>query len=125
MTVHPQSTPDVPSGLRARVPASPFAWFYIVAVAATAGSGFAAESTSAILIAAALTLPASIVALPGYYVLYGLLSQVTGGNSDTSRGSASCSGTGECITSTAGGLPPGSRLRPASSESLRSRPRLL
>lgn len=75
---------------------------YVLAVAATATTGFATGSTTLILLAAGLALPASIVAVPAYYVVYGVLALVPGANPDTASGT--CSSTGACQTT--GGLAP-------------------
>jgi hypothetical protein len=53
---------------------------YVLAVAAVATCGFVAGSTALILVAFALTLPAGLPALLGYYVAYGLLAQLPGAN---------------------------------------------
>lgn len=68
---------------------TPLGCVYALGVAALATNGFTTESTAAILLAAAATLPMSLVALPAYYVAYGLLAQVPGANPSTSSTSAS------------------------------------
>ncbi|MDQ1599987.1 MAG: hypothetical protein QOD68_1461 [Actinomycetota bacterium] len=62
---------------------------YLAAVAGLATVGFVQGSPGPIVIAALLALPASIVAVPGYYVVYGLLALVTGANPSSSSGSGS------------------------------------
>jgi preprotein translocase subunit SecG len=57
-----------------------------------ATAGFVSGSPGPIVLAALLALPASIVAVPCYYVVYGLLALVTGANSSSSSGSGSGSG---------------------------------
>lgn len=45
-----------------------------------------------------LTLPASTVALPGYYIVYGVLALVPGANPDSNAGSESVSPDGTVIS---------------------------
>ena len=78
---------------------------YALCVAVVAGVGFVGDSTSTILLAAVLSLPASMIAVPGYYLAYGLLALVPGANPSGSSGSASCTAAGECNSSATGGLP--------------------
>jgi hypothetical protein len=75
---------------------------YTLTVAVVATLGFATESTSAILLAAFLALPSSAIAVPAYYVVYGLLAQVPGANPSSSTGSASCAPNGDCQASSTG-----------------------
>ncbi|HEY6935277.1 MAG TPA: hypothetical protein VI452_17910 [Marmoricola sp.] len=75
---------------------------YVVIVAAMATLGFALESTPLILLAAVLTLPSSVVAVPSYYLVYGLLAQIPGANPSRSSGSGSCAPNGGCHESTMG-----------------------
>ena len=77
---------------------------YVVIVAAVAVIGFTTGSTAVILLAGLLALPASVPAVIGYYVVYGLLAQVPGANPDSSSGSASCTASGECHGSSTGDL---------------------
>lgn len=77
-------------------------WIYPLGVAAVSALGFTTGSTPTILLAALLALPSSIVALPAFYVVYGLLGQVPGANPDSSTGSFSCGPTGDCQGSTTG-----------------------
>ena len=49
---------------------------YGLTVAAVATVGFVAESTAVILLAALLSLPVSVIALPGYYVANALVTLV-------------------------------------------------
>ncbi|WP_243056275.1 hypothetical protein [Nocardioides sp. SR21] len=79
---------------------------YVGTVAAVAGWGFATDTTAPILLAAALALPSSVPGMIGFYVAYGLLALVPGANPSSSSGSASCSPSGECVSSTTGGLAP-------------------
>jgi hypothetical protein len=87
-------------------PVSPFFWSvgsaYALGVTVIAGLGFVADSTPMILLAALLSLPASVIALPGYYVAYGLLALVPGANPSESTGSSSCTAGGVCESSTSG-----------------------
>jgi hypothetical protein len=75
---------------------------YVVAVGLLAAWGFIAEIPGPILAAAAVTLPASVVALPGYYLEYGLLAQIPGANPSHSSGSGWCGADGVCHMSTTG-----------------------
>jgi hypothetical protein len=59
-----------------------------------ATAGFVQGSPRPIVLAAALALPASIVAVPCYYLVYGLLALVTGANPSSSSGSGSGSAAG-------------------------------
>lgn len=76
---------------------------YVVAVAATAALGFGSGSTALILVAAALALPASGLALPAYYLGYGLLALVPGADPSWAYGSAQCTAAGSCARASAGG----------------------
>ena len=69
---------------------------YTLVVAVIAAVGFTAESTQLILLAALLALPASIIALPGYYFMYGMLALVPGANPSSSSGSVTCARDGSC-----------------------------
>ena len=73
-----------------------FAAIYVLVVATTAAAGFVTGSTAAILLAAFFALPASILAMPGYYFAYGVLALVPGANPSSSSGSASCDPDGSC-----------------------------
>ena len=66
---------------------------YLTAVAALATAGFVSGSPAPIVLAAVLALPASIVAVPCYYLVYGLLALVTDANPSSSSGSGSGSST--------------------------------
>lgn len=89
---------------------SPLSWsagsVYVVGVSVIAGLGFVTDSTPPILLAALLSLPASVIALPGYYAAYGLLALVPGANPSVSSGSGSCTVDGVCTSSTTGDLAP-------------------
>jgi preprotein translocase subunit SecG len=67
---------------------------YLAAVAGLATAGFVSGSPAPIVLAAVLALPASIVAVPCYYLVYGLLALVTGANPSSSSGSGSGSSVG-------------------------------
>jgi hypothetical protein len=75
---------------------------YVVAVAVVASLGFIAGSAALILLAAFITLPSSVAALPAYYIVYGLLAQVPGANPSRSSGSGSCTANGVCHSATTG-----------------------
>jgi hypothetical protein len=85
-----------------RLPIRLIASIYVLAVAVLATLGFTVGSAAIILVTAFLTLPSSIVAVPGYYIAYGLLAQVPGANPSHSRGSASCDSHGVCDAVTTG-----------------------
>jgi hypothetical protein len=89
---------------------SPSGWLvglaYAIGVAVIAAVGFAGDSTSAILVAAFLSLPASVIAIPGFYLAYGVLALVPGANPNESSGSGSCTKDGACSVSTTGDLAP-------------------
>lgn len=69
---------------------------YVLGVFVTAVVGFINESTFTILLAAALSLPTSLIALPGYYAAYGLMALVPGANPSTHSSSTSCTADGIC-----------------------------
>jgi hypothetical protein len=75
---------------------------YVGAIALIAALGFIAGSPWPIILAAALAMPASTVAMPGYYLIYGLLSLVPGANPSSSSGSQVASPDGTVITTTIG-----------------------
>lgn len=75
---------------------------YVVAVALSATVGFVGGSPWPILLAALVTLPVSIVALPGYYLLYGVLALLPGANPSSSSGTETVSSDGTVISSTTG-----------------------
>jgi hypothetical protein len=76
---------------------------YVLGVAAVSTLGFTSGSTPAILLAAFLALPSSIIAMPAYYVIYGILALLPGANPSSSTGSSSCAPNGDCQETTAGG----------------------
>jgi hypothetical protein len=80
---------------------------YVLTVAVIATCGFAGPgSTAAILTAAALALPTSIVAVPGFYMAYGLLAQFPGANPSSSTSFGGCSPEGDCYEHTTGDVAP-------------------
>lgn len=78
---------------------------YVVAVALIAAVGFTAQSPWPILLAALLAVPASIVALPCYYLAYGLLAVIPGANPSSSSGSATFAPDGRMLTEVSTGMP--------------------
>ncbi len=80
-------------------------WWYIAAVALCAMLGFILEAPWPILLAAAISLPASLITVPGYYLVYGLLALVPGANPSSSTGSGSVDASGNVISSVTTGLP--------------------
>ena len=89
-----------------RLPAlRPTRWslVYCVAVSGTAAVGFVGHWPWAIGVAALLALPASLVTVPAYYVVFGILALVPGANPSTSTGSGiSTPGAGQLTASTGG-----------------------
>ena len=79
-------------GARARAATA----FYVAVVAALAVTGFARGTPGPILTAIGLTLPASLLTVPGYYLAYGLLAQFPGATSSVSSASGSCTAAGVC-----------------------------
>ena len=79
---------------------------YVLGVATIAGAGFVQDLTWLILLAAGLALPASMVAVPGYYLAYGLLALVPGANPSTDSGSSSSGPGGTLNLAETGGLAP-------------------
>ena len=77
---------------------------YVLVVAVLGIAGFTAASAPIILLAAFLSLPSSVLAVPGYYLAYGLLALVPGANPSSNTGSGSCTPNGDCTTSTTGDL---------------------
>lgn len=78
---------------------------YVLVVAVVATMGFVTESTAVIFLAALLSLPASVIALPGYYVVYGLLALIPGAIPSESSGAAACSPDGvDCEWTSTGDL---------------------
>jgi hypothetical protein len=77
---------------------------YVAGVAGLATVGAATDSTGMILLAGVLTLPTSVAAVIGYYLVYGLLAQVPGANPDSGSGYGSCTAAGECQGSSSGDL---------------------
>ncbi len=78
---------------------------YIVTVALLAALGFAEQTPWPILVAALLAVPASIVAVPCYYVAYGLLALVPGANPSSSSGSGTVAPDGRVLTTVSSGAP--------------------
>jgi hypothetical protein len=95
-----------PSHGRSAGPRAILAVVYVLAVATLAAFGFVTGSTSAILAAAASTLPSGLLAVAGYYLTYGILGLVPGANPSTSTGSASCTPDRVCQESSTGNLAP-------------------
>lgn len=89
-----------PVGRRLRP--TPLESAYVLLVTTVAVVGFATGLTPVILLSALIALPASVVALPGYYVAYGLLALAPGANPDTSTGSGGCSPDGHCSSVSTG-----------------------
>ncbi len=78
---------------------------YVAAVGLCAAWGFAVGSPWPVVLAAAAAVPASLVAAPLYYVMYGLLALVPGANPSSSAGSGSSSAAGGTDSSYVTGEP--------------------
>ncbi len=78
---------------------------YVVAVSLIAAVGFTEQSPWPILLAGLLAIPASIVALPCYYLAYGFLALIPGANPSSSSGSATFAPDGRMLTSVSTGMP--------------------
>lgn len=59
---------------------------YVVSTTVIAAVGVIEKSPWPVLVAAFLTLPASIAVVPCYYLIYGMLAQVPGANPSSSSG---------------------------------------
>ena len=77
---------------------SPVALAYLAVVAVPATVGFVLGEAWLVLTAVVLTIPASVVALPAYYLGYGLLALVPGTNPDHSTGSGAVSPDGHVVS---------------------------
>ncbi|MEO5608554.1 MAG: hypothetical protein ABIQ61_10300 [Ornithinibacter sp.] len=78
---------------------------YVTAITVCAMLGFVVGSPWPVLVAAAISLPASLVALPSYYLAYGLLALLPGANPSSSTGSGSVDASGSVLSSVTTGLP--------------------
>jgi hypothetical protein len=78
---------------------------YVVVVTLIATVGFVQGSPWPILLAGLLALPFSLVALPGYYLLYAVLALIPGANPSSNSGGETVSADGTVISSTSTGLP--------------------
>jgi Na+/H+ antiporter NhaD/arsenite permease-like protein len=78
---------------------------YVGAVALIAAVGFAEQSAWPILFAAVLAVPASIVAVPCYYLVYGFLALIPGANPSSNSGSSTSAADGRTLTSVSTGMP--------------------
>lgn len=76
----------------------PLSTAYVLAVAVTTAIGFVVGSPVPILLAAAAALPASVVTMPLFYVVSGLLGLVPGANPSSSSGSGSSTAGGSVTT---------------------------
>lgn len=78
---------------------------YVAAVALIAAVGFTEQSAWPILFAALLTVPTSMVVVPCYYVVYGLLALIPAANPSSNSGSATFAPDGRMLTSVSAGMP--------------------
>jgi hypothetical protein len=78
---------------------------YVLAVAAAAAAGFVTGSPVPVVLAAAASLPASVLSMPLFYLAYGLLALVPGANPSSSSGSGSSSTADGVVTSHSTGDP--------------------
>ena len=85
-----------------RLPPPAVALTYVLGVAAVTTLGFTTASTSLLLLAAVVTLPSSVVAVPAFYLVVAVLGLVPGANPSHSTGSGSCAPPGDCQVSTTG-----------------------
>jgi hypothetical protein len=76
---------------------------YVLVVGTLAAVGFIGQTTWPILLAALLALPASLVAVPGYYLAYGLLALLPGANASSSSGSGTGAADGTTASFTSSG----------------------
>lgn len=81
------------------------AWAYVATVGALAAVGFIQDSPWPILLAAVLSVPASLATLTCYYLVYGLLALVPGANPSSSSGSGTSAPDGSTVTSVVTGAP--------------------
>ena len=82
---------------------TPVGWAYVVGVFLQLDFGFVSVLPWPILLAALLAFPFSVLALPAFYVVAGLLGLVLGSDeSSGSSGSGSCGPIGECDAVTSG-----------------------
>ncbi len=75
---------------------------YVLAVAAATTVGLVTGSPVPILLAAAATLPASLLSMPLFYLAYGLLALVPGANPSSASGSGSSTADGVVTSQTIG-----------------------
>jgi hypothetical protein len=78
---------------------------YVVAVSSIAAVGFTEQSAWLILLAALLAVPTSIVAVPCYYLAYGLLALIPGANPSSNSGSVTFAPDGRLLTTVSAGMP--------------------
>lgn len=78
---------------------------YVSVVGMLAAVGFVGESPWPILLAAALAVPASLLAVPGYYLVYGLLALIPGANPSSASGSGTVAADGTTLSSASSGSP--------------------
>lgn len=78
---------------------------YVAVVASAATVGFAEQSPWPILFAAMLAVPASIAAVPCYYISYGFLALIPGANPSSSSGSVTTAPDGRTLISVSTGMP--------------------
>lgn len=78
---------------------------YVVVLTLIATVGVTERSPWLVVLAGLLTLPASIVALPGYYLAYGVLALVPGANPSSSSSFATVAPDGRTLTTVTTGMP--------------------
>jgi hypothetical protein len=71
---------------------------YVVAASLIAAVGFTEQSPWPILLAALLTVPASLVAVPCYYFAYGVLALIPGANPSSNSSSTTFAPDGSMVT---------------------------
>ena len=78
---------------------------YVLAVAVIAAVGFTEQSPWPILFAALLAVPASMVVVPCYYLVYGFLALIPGANPSSNSGSVTFAPDGRTLTTVSTGMP--------------------
>jgi len=78
---------------------------YVACIALVGIAGFSLERPELVLLAAVGTLPISIVAIPAYYVVAGLVGLIPGANPSHASGTGYVDATGHIITTSETGAP--------------------
>jgi hypothetical protein len=78
---------------------------YVACIAVMATAGFGLQSPGLVLLAAVGTLPISVVALPAYYIVAGLVGLIPGANPSHASGAGYATPNGHIITTSETGAP--------------------